>query len=152
VNKLGRNETSKTKGHNCVSLFVDFAEKRTIFALESKGSETMTAFAQDFKEHYGNPGDITDVSMDMSLASFINRVEENLHNAKLLSKKTYPSIYMRRLAPHITILKQQTSFFTTSLKIQTVLKEVPMTNSDWKIKNVTGHPKQATQGRVKTGH
>ena len=53
VNKLGVDETSKTKGHNYVSLFVDLAEKRTIFVAEGKGSETMTAFSQDFKAHQG---------------------------------------------------------------------------------------------------
>ena len=82
MNKLGVDETSKTKGHNYVSLFVDLAEKqRTIFVAEGKGSETMTAFSQDFKAHQGNPDAITEVSMDMSPA-FIRGVEENLHNAK----------------------------------------------------------------------
>jgi transposase len=86
VNKLGVDETSKTKGHNYVSLFVDLAEKRTIFVAEGKGSETMNAFAQDFKAHHGNPDDITDVSMDMSPA-FIKGVEENLHNATITFDK-----------------------------------------------------------------
>jgi transposase len=80
VKKIGVDETSKTKGHDYVSLFVDLAEKRTIFVAEGKGSETMVTFAQDFKEHYGNPDNITDVSIDMSPA-FMKGVEENLPNA-----------------------------------------------------------------------
>ncbi len=80
VKQLGIDETSRAKGHDYISLFVDLAEKRTIFVAEGKGSETITAFAQDFKEHHGNPDDITDVSIDMSPA-FIKGVEENLPNA-----------------------------------------------------------------------
>jgi transposase len=86
VNKLGVDETSKTKGHDYVSLFVDLVKKRTIFVAEGKGSETMTSFAKDFKEHHGNPDNITDVSIDMSPA-FIRGVEENLHNATITFDK-----------------------------------------------------------------
>src|SRR5450756_3150241 len=65
VKQLGVDETSKAKGHDYVSLFVDLEKRRTIFVAEGKGSETMTAFTGDFKEHHGNPADITDVSIDM---------------------------------------------------------------------------------------
>jgi transposase len=86
VKKIGVDETSKAKGHDYVSLFVDLAERRTIFVAEGKDSETMTAFTLDFKEHHGNPHDITDVSIDMSPA-FINGVEENLPNATITFDK-----------------------------------------------------------------
>ena len=86
VKKIGVDETSKAKGHDYVSLFVDLAEKRTIFVAEGKGSETMTAFTQDFKEHHGNPDDITDVSIDMSPA-FMKGVKENLPNAVITFDK-----------------------------------------------------------------
>jgi transposase len=86
VKKIGVDETSKAKGHDYVSLFVDLAERRTIFVAEGKGSETMTAFTQDFKEHHGNPEDITDVSIDMSPA-FMKGVEENLPNALITFDK-----------------------------------------------------------------
>jgi len=86
VTKIGVDETSKAKGHDYVSLFVDLGKRRTIFVAEGKGSETMTAFAQDFKEHHGNPDDITDVSIDMSPA-FINGVEENLPQATITFDK-----------------------------------------------------------------
>jgi transposase len=86
VKKIGVDETSKAKGHDYVSLFVDLAERRTIFVTEGKGSETMTAFTQDFKEHHGNPDDITDVSIDMSPA-FMKGVEENLPNALITFDK-----------------------------------------------------------------
>ncbi len=86
VKKIGVDETSKAKGHDYVSLFVDLAARRTIFVAEGKGSETMTAFTQDFKAHHGNPDDITDVSIDMSPA-FMKGVEENLPNALITFDK-----------------------------------------------------------------
>src|SRR3989338_1302183 len=86
VKQIGVDETSKAKGHDYVSLFVDLAEKRTIFVAEGKGSETMTAFVKDFKEHHGDPQSITDVSIDMSPA-FMKGVEENLPNADITFDK-----------------------------------------------------------------
>ena len=86
VTRIGVDETSKAKRHDYVSLFVDLGGRRTIFVAEGKGSETMTAFTQDFKEHHGNPADITDVSIDMSPA-FINGVEENLPKATITFDK-----------------------------------------------------------------
>ena len=86
VKQIGIDETSKAKGHDYVSLFVDLAKKRTIFVAEGKGSETMTAFVKDFKERHGDPQSITDVSIDMSPA-FIKGVEENLPNASITFDK-----------------------------------------------------------------
>ena len=86
VKQLGVDETSKAKGHDYVSLFVDLKKRRTIFVAEGKNSETITAFAEDFKAHKGNPHDITDVSIDMSPA-FIKGVEDNLPNAEVTYDK-----------------------------------------------------------------
>jgi transposase len=86
VKQLGVDETSKAKGHDYVSLFVDLNKRRTIFVAEGKGSETITAFTEDFKAHHGNPHDITDVSIDMSPA-FMRGVEDNLPNAEVTFDK-----------------------------------------------------------------
>ena len=86
VKQLGVDETSKAKGHDYVSLFVDLNKRRTIFVAEGKGSETITVFTEDFKAHHGNPHDITDVSIDMSPA-FIKGVEDNLPNAEVTFDK-----------------------------------------------------------------
>ena len=86
VKQIGIDETSKAKGHDYVSLFVDLAKKRTIFVAEGKGSETMTAFVKDFEERHGNPQNITDVSIDMSPA-FMKGVEANLPNAAVTFDK-----------------------------------------------------------------
>jgi transposase len=86
VKQLGVDETSKAKGHDYVSLFVDLKKRRTIFVAEGKDSETITTFTEDFKAHHGNPHDITDVSIDMSPA-FIKGVEDNLPNAQVTFDK-----------------------------------------------------------------
>ena len=94
VEQVGVDETSRAKGHDYVSLFVDLEERRTIFVAEGKGSETMASFAEDLKEHNGHPHEITDVSIDMSplsaraqVGAFIKGVEENMPNAAITFDK-----------------------------------------------------------------
>jgi transposase len=86
VSTIGVDETSKAKGHDYVSLFVDLAKKRTIFVAEGKGAETIAAFTEDFREHHGHPQAITDIAMDMSPA-FLKGVEENLPHAAITFDK-----------------------------------------------------------------
>ena len=86
VTRIGVDETSKAKGHDYVSLFVDMAERRTIFVTEGKDARTISAFTGDFEAHGGKPQDITDVSMDMSPA-FIAGVEGNLPQAAITFDK-----------------------------------------------------------------
>ncbi len=86
VSKIGVDETSKSKGHDYVSLFVDLDEKKTIFVGEGKGSETITEFKKDFVAHGGKPEDVTDASIDMSPA-FIKGVEEEFPQAEITFDK-----------------------------------------------------------------
>ncbi len=86
VSKIGVDETSKSKGHDYVSLFVDLDEKKTIFVGEGKGSETITEFKKDFVAHGGKPEDVTDASIDMSPA-FIKGVEKEFPQAEITFDK-----------------------------------------------------------------
>jgi transposase len=86
VSKVGIDETSKSKGHDYVSLFVDLDGRKTIFVAEGKGSETISAFKQDFLEHSGTPVKITDMSIDMSPA-FIKGVEDHFPKAEITFDK-----------------------------------------------------------------
>ena len=83
VERIGVDETAARRGHDYVSLFVDLDEKKTIFATEGKGSETVVAFAKDLQEHKGRPEQIKEVSCDMSPA-FIKGVTENLPEAYIV--------------------------------------------------------------------
>ena len=83
VERIGVDETAARRGHDYVSLFVDLDQKKTIFATEGKGSETVEAFARDLQEHKGQPEQIKEVSCDMSPA-FIKGVTENLPEAYIV--------------------------------------------------------------------
>ncbi len=79
---VGMDETSKRKGHDYITLFVDLQQKKTIFITEGKSQETVKAFADDLAAHNGKPEAITDVSCDMSPA-FIRGITDHLPNAKI---------------------------------------------------------------------
>lgn len=86
IKKIGIDETSKKRGHDYVSLFVDLEGKRTIFVAEGKGSETIAEFKKDLIGHGGKPENITDASIDMSPA-FIKGVEENFPQVEITFDK-----------------------------------------------------------------
>ena len=79
---VGMDETSKRKGHDYITLFVDLHQKRTVFIAEGKGHETVAEFVDDVKTHKGQLEKIKDVSCDMSPA-FIKGVKESLPNAEI---------------------------------------------------------------------
>lgn len=79
---VGMDETSRRKGHDYITLFVDLLKKRTIFIAEGNDQKTVKAFADDLKAHNGSAEAITDVSCDMWPA-FIRGVEDNLPNAQI---------------------------------------------------------------------
>ena len=79
---VGMDETSKSKGHDYITLFVDLLKKRALFIAEGKDHATVKAFVEDIKTHNGSAKEIKDVSCDMSKA-FIKGVEDNLPNAKI---------------------------------------------------------------------
>lgn len=86
VTALGMDETSISRGHNYISLFVDLDEKKTIFVAEGKDNATVKSFKEEFERLKGDTNKITDVSCDMSPA-FIKGVKDNLPNAKITFDK-----------------------------------------------------------------
>lgn len=86
IDAIGLDETSRAKGHEYITLFVDLKERRTIFITEGKDNTTVARFAYDFQNHNGSIKDIKDVSCDMSPA-FIKGVTENLPDAKITFDK-----------------------------------------------------------------
>lgn len=82
LTSIGIDETSKCKGHDYITLFVDLLKRRTIFIIEGKGHETVNAFVKDLVKHNGDAQKIINVSCDMSPA-FIKGVKEHLPEAKI---------------------------------------------------------------------
>ena len=86
IDAVGLDETSRAKGHEYITLFVDLQKRRTIFITQGKDNLTVARFAYDFQNHNGSIKAIKDVSCDMSPA-FIKGVKENLPNAQITFDK-----------------------------------------------------------------
>ena len=86
VVRVGVDETSKSRGHDYVSLVVDLDEGKVIFATPGKDASTLESFSQDLSAHHGDPKAVSEVCCDMSPA-FIKGVEQQLPNALLTFDK-----------------------------------------------------------------
>jgi len=86
IDAIGMDETSRAKGHEYITLFVDLKKRRTMFITEGKDNTTVKRFKDDFIEHNGDVNTIKNVSCDMSPA-FIKGVKENLPNAEITFDK-----------------------------------------------------------------
>jgi transposase len=86
IKNVGMDETSRRRGHNYVSLFVDLDGPRVLFATDGKDASTVKRFKQDLIDHNGNPETIEEVCCDMSPA-FIKGVEEHFPDAHLTFDK-----------------------------------------------------------------
>ena len=92
VSAIGMDETSRAKGHDYITLFVDLKERRTIYITTGKGSATVEAFVEDLEAHNGSASAIKDVSCDMSPA-FTKGVKTYLKEAKI----TYDKFHIIKL-------------------------------------------------------
>jgi len=86
IEAIGIDETSRAKGHEYITLFVDLLKRRTIFITEGKDNTTVKRFKEDFENHNGDAKTIKNVSCDMSPA-FIKGVKENLPEAEITFDK-----------------------------------------------------------------
>lgn len=86
VKQVGMDETSRRRGHNYVSLFVDLDGPRVLFATDGKDASTVKRFKQDLIDHGGNPSAIEEMCCDMSPA-FISGVEKQFPVAHLTFDK-----------------------------------------------------------------
>jgi len=82
VHSVGVDETSRAKGHNYISVFVDLDKSRVIHVCEGKDSGTVNSFKHDYEEHKGLAGDVANFCCDMSPA-FISGIESNFENAAI---------------------------------------------------------------------
>lgn len=82
VKAVGLDETSRRRGHDYITLFVDLEARRTLFIAEGKDAATVPSFLLDFAAHGGDAQRIERLSMDMSPA-FISAAETNLPKAEV---------------------------------------------------------------------
>jgi transposase len=86
VREVGVDETSRCRGHNYVTLFVDLEESKTLFVTEDKDASTLSRFKEDFGSHKGDRKAIEEICCDMAPA-FIAGVEKNFPNAQITFDK-----------------------------------------------------------------
>ncbi len=82
ITRLGVDETSSRKGHEYITIGVDMDAGRLIHAVPGKGKETIKAIGEYLASQEVKPGQITEVSMDMS-PSFIAGVGEIFPKARV---------------------------------------------------------------------
>jgi transposase len=82
IHSVGVDETSRAKGHNYVSVFVDLDNSKVIHVCEGKDSEAIKSFKNDYEAHKGSAEEVTNFCCDMSPA-FISGIEANFQKAAI---------------------------------------------------------------------
>ena len=86
VKSVGVDETSRTKGHNYVSVFVDLDISKVMYVCEGKDSATIGSFKKDFEVHKGSSKNVSNFCCDMSPA-FISGVMDKFPEASITFDK-----------------------------------------------------------------
>lgn len=86
ITAIGMDETSRTKGHNYITLFVDMLKGKTVHVAEGKDYKTVVDFVDVLEQHNGDRNQIKDASCDMSPA-YIKGIGEFLPEANITFDK-----------------------------------------------------------------
>jgi transposase len=86
VTQIGVDKTSRKKGHEYITEFVDLHKHRVIFVTEGKDAKTIESFTEELENKGGVRKNIELISMDMS-PSFIAGAMEYLPAAQLVFDK-----------------------------------------------------------------
>ena len=86
IKSIGLDETSRAKGHDYITLFVDLKERRTVFITQGKDNTTVDRFKEDLEAHNGKANNIKEVSVDMSPA-FKKGIDNNFPDAAIVYDK-----------------------------------------------------------------
>lgn len=112
VTDLAIDETSRSKGHDYVTLGADADARRVIFVTEGKDAKTIKELAAHLEAHGCVPENITSASIDMSKA-FISGVTNNLPNAHITFDKFHVISHANDAVTEMRRIEQKTD---TSLK------------------------------------
>ncbi len=93
VRIVGIDETSLRRGQSYVTVVHDLDAKRLLFATDGRDHKTVEAFAQDLRDHGGQPTAIAHACMDMS-AAYLKGVSAYLPNALI----SYDRFHVVKLA------------------------------------------------------
>lgn len=82
IDSVGVDETSRAKGHNYISVFVDLDSSKVIHVCDGRDSVAIASFKRDYEDHKGFAENITNFCCDMSPA-YISGIESNFPNAAI---------------------------------------------------------------------
>lgn len=82
IHSIGVDETSKAKGHDYVSVFVDLDKSKVIHACEGRASGALASFKDDLEMHKGSADRVTNFCCDMSPA-YISGIEAYFRYASI---------------------------------------------------------------------
>jgi len=95
VQAVGVDETSRRKGQNYISVFMDMDQTRVLYVAEGREANTVKEFRQDLESHGGSAEQVHQACLDMS-AAYIKGLQEqfpqaamtfdNFHLIKLLNE------------------------------------------------------------------
>jgi len=94
VTEIGVDETSRSKGHHYLTVFMDLEpdRRRVLFATEGKDAETVQRFRQDLEAHGGKAEQVREVCLDMS-AAFIRGLKDQFPDAE----RTFDNFHLMQL-------------------------------------------------------
>lgn len=90
VRRIGYDETSRKKGHDYITCFIDLDTGELLCAVEGKGAETVVKFEEQAKAQGLEKEKVSDISIDMSPA-FISGAEQVFVNAAITFDKFHVS-------------------------------------------------------------
>lgn len=112
VKHVGVDETSKRKGHDYITQFVDLDTRKTIYVTEGKDSKTFEDFKTELIKRNGSVENIKAISMDMS-TSFISGALKHFPKAGIIFDKFH---IFKALNEALDTVRKQEHFGTSLLK------------------------------------
>lgn len=90
VQRIGYDETSRKKGHDYITCFINLDTGDLLYVVEGKGTETVMEFEKQTKLQGLDKENVSDISIDMSPA-FISGAEKVFPNAEITFDKFHVS-------------------------------------------------------------
>ncbi len=106
VAQVGIDETSRAKGHQYVTVFMDLTDRRIVYVTEGKGAETLASFKTDLEEHGGCAEKVTEFSLDMSPA-FQKGIQEEFPHARMTFDRFHLMKLMNRAVDEVRRQEQK---------------------------------------------
>ena len=97
---VGMDETSRAKGQDYITLFVDMLKGKTVHVAEGKDHKTVADFVDVLEQHNGDRNQIKDASCDMSPA-YIKGIGEFLPEANITFDKFHIMKIINKAVDHV---------------------------------------------------